>query len=259
MHKRIKLTIAYDGTRYCGWQIQENGITVEEMINKSLSGLLGEKICIMGASRTDAGVHALGNVAVFDTHTRIPPEKISYGLNQRLPEDITVQKSEEVPKEFHPRYAAAIKTYEYKILNRTFPQPICRLYTHFIYYPLDVEAMQKAAAYLVGEHDFKSFSSIGGQTKTSVRTITALDVEKEGDIITIRVSGTGFLYNMVRIISGTLIQVGQGYRTPESVQEIIEKRDRRFAGPTAPPRGLTLIGINFTGNDDKIIDMGGQV
>ena len=145
--KRIGLVVAYDGTNYCGWQTQPNGITVQGVLNDTLSELLGEKIETIGASRTDAGVHAMGNVAVFDTDTRIPGEKISYALNQRLPEDIRIQLSEEVEPDFHPRYCDSEKTYEYRILNRTFRDPTRRLDTYFYHYPLDVEAMQQAATY----------------------------------------------------------------------------------------------------------------
>ena len=219
--KRIGLVVAYDGTNYCGWQTQPNGITVQGVLNDTLSELLGEKIETIGANRTDAGVHALGNVAVFDTNTRIPGEKISYALNQRLPEDIRIQMSEEVELDFHPRYCDSEKTYEYRILNRTFRMPTRRLDTYFYHYPLDVEKMKKAASHLEGEHDFKSFCAIGAQVKTTVRTIYACDVEKEGDIITIRVTGNGFLSNMVRIIAGTLVQVGGGAIKPEAVKEIL--------------------------------------
>lgn len=243
--KRVRLIISYDGTNYCGWQIQINGITIEEIINKELSNLLGEEIAVIGASRTDSGVHAIGNVAVFDTETRIPPEKISFALNQRLPDDIRIQKSEEVPADFHPRYCDSTKTYEYKILNRKFPDPLNRLYTHFVYLPLDVEKMKKAATYIVGEHDFASFCSAGSQVKTTTRTVYTLDVDKENDIISIRISGNGFLYNMVRIIVGTLIKVGLGVYPPEYVKEILESKDRYKAGPKAPARGLTLIGIKY--------------
>ena len=155
--KRVRMIISYDGTNYCGWQVQINGITVEEVINRELTNLLGEKIAVIGASRTDSGVHAIGNVAVFDTETKIPAEKISFALNQRLPDDIRIQKSEEVPMDFHPRYCDSTKTYEYRILNRRFPDPMKRLYTHFVYMPLDVDKMKKAAEYIVGEHDFASF------------------------------------------------------------------------------------------------------
>ena len=245
MKKRIKLIIAYDGTNYCGWQIQINGITVEEIINKALSDLLGEEIAVIGASRTDSGVHALGNVAVFDSDTKIPPEKISFALNQRLPEDIRIQKSEEVPNDFHPRFCNSVKTYEYKILNRRFDMPLYRLYTHFVYMPLNVDNMKKAAQYIVGEHDFASFCSSGSQVENTVRTVYTLDVSKENDIISIKISGNGFLYNMVRIIVGTLIKVGLGVYPPEHVKEIIEAKDRYAAGPKAPACGLTLVGIEY--------------
>lgn len=243
--KRVRMIISYDGTAYCGWQIQNNGITVEEIINRELTNLLGEEIAVIGASRTDSGVHALGNVAVFDTETKIPPEKISFALNQRLPEDIRIQKSEEVNANFHPRYCDSIKTYEYRILNRKFPDPLNRLYTHFVYMPLDVDKMKAAAAYLVGEHDFASFCSAKSQVKTTVRTVYTLEVSKMDDIIKIRISGNGFLYNMVRIIVGTLLKVGLGVYPPEHVETILEAKDRYQAGPKAPARGLTLIGISY--------------
>lgn len=243
--KRVRLIISYDGTNYCGWQVQINGITVEEVLNKALTKLLGEKICVIGASRTDSGVHALGNVAVFDTDTKIPAEKISFALNQRLPEDIRIQRSEEVDSDFHPRFCNSTKTYEYKILNRKFPDPLCRLYTHFVYMPLDVEAMKQACQYIVGEHDFASFCSSGSQVQTTVRTVYDLEVTKEQDIITIRICGNGFLYNMVRIIAGTLLKVGLKVYPPEHVKEIIEAKDRNAAGPKAPARGLTLVGIEY--------------
>lgn len=243
--KRIKLIISYDGTNYCGWQVQNNGITVEQVINEKLSELLGEKVLVIGASRTDSGVHALGNVAVFDTETRIPPEKISFALNQRLPDDIRIQDSCEVALDFHPRYCDTKKTYEYRILNRTFEDPTTRLYTHFCYFRLNVDAMENAAQYLVGEHDFASFCSARGQALTTVRTIYSLDVNKQGDIITIRISGNGFLYNMVRIIVGTLLKVGMGVYPPEHIKEILEARDRSKAGPKVPARGLTLVGIDY--------------
>lgn len=243
--KRIKLIISYDGTNYCGWQIQINGITVEEIINKELSRLLGEEIAVIGASRTDSGVHALGNVAVFDTFSKIPPEKMCFALNQRLPEDIRIQDSMEVPLDFHPRYCNSTKTYEYRILNRRFDNPTMRLYTHFVYMPLDVEKMKAAATYLVGEHDFKSFCSARTQVTDTVRTVYTLEIFKENDIISIRISGNGFLYNMVRIIVGTLIKVGLGVYPPEHVKEILEAKDRNVAGPKAPAKGLTLIEIEY--------------
>lgn len=243
--KRVKLVIAYDGTNYCGWQKQPNGITIEEVINKKLCKLLGEEIEVIGASRTDSGVHALGNVAVFDTETKIPAEKISYALNQRLPSDIVIQSSCEVPLDFHPRYHKSCKTYEYKILNREFLLPTLRLYYHFVYKELDTQKMQQAANYLIGEHDFKSFCSTKTQVLSTVRTIYSLDVIREGELITLRFRGNGFLYNMVRIISGTLIKVGLGMIEPEKVKEIVGAKDRVHAGPNAPANGLTLINIEY--------------
>ncbi len=243
--KRIKLIIAYDGTNYCGWQIQKNGITIEEIINKKLSELLGEKIVVIGASRTDSGVHAYANVAVFDTESNIPPEKFSYALNQRLPDDIRIQESKEVPLDFHPRYCDTTKTYEYKIVNRQFEIPTERLYSHFVYYNLDIDKMKQAASYIIGEHDFKSFCSNRTQVENTVRTVYSLDIDKVGDMITIRIIGNGFLYNMVRIIAGTLMKVGMNIYPPEHVEEIIAARDRTKAGPKAPAKGLTLVDILY--------------
>lgn len=249
--KRIKLVIAYDGTNYCGWQIQPNGLTIEEVLNRKLSELLKEEIQVIGASRTDSGVHALGNVAVFDTNTRIPAEKISYALNQRLPQDITIQNSIEVSMDFHPRHCNSIKTYEYRILNRKFPMPLERLYSYFVYMPLNVLPMKKAAEYIVGEHDFKSFCSTRSQVENTVRRIDSLTVTKENDMIIIRIMGNGFLYNMVRILVGTLMKVGLGVYPPEHVKEILEACDRSKAGPKVPGRGLTLVKIDY---EDETID-----
>lgn len=243
--KRVKLTIAYDGTNYCGWQIQPNGITIEEVINKALQKLTGEAILVIGASRTDSGVHAMGNVAVFDTETTIPPERIAMALNQRLPEDIVIVKSEEVALDFHPRYCDCSKTYEYHIINTRIPIPTKRLTNYFVSYNLNLDHMREAASYLVGEHDFVSFCNVRTDVENTVRTITALDIIENGNEITIRITGNGFLYNMVRIIVGTLIRVGRGFYTPEKVKEILEAKDRKAAGVTAPAHGLMLMEINY--------------
>ncbi len=243
--KRIRLTVAYDGTNYCGWQVQNNGITIESELNRCLTDLFGEEIKVIGASRTDSGVHALGNIAVFDTKARMPAEKVSYALNQRLPEDIRIQASEEVAPDWHPRHCDSCKTYEYRIYRGQFPMPVKRLYSYFTYHELDVEKMRRAADYLVGEHDFKSFCQTGAQVETTVRTIHSLEVEEQGADVVIRVCGNGFLYNMVRIIAGTLMEVGQGRRTPESMQTVLEACDRQKAGPTAPAHGLMLMKYEF--------------
>lgn len=244
--KRIKLTVAYDGTRYNGWQLQPGVPTVEGELNKALCALTGEKIAVIGASRTDAGVHALGNVAVFDTCSPIPPERFSYALNTLLPKDVVVMASEKADPGFHPRHCDTVKTYEYRYDNAPFPNPLMSRYAWHIRHPMDLEAMDRAARCLVGEHDFKSFCCVRSQAETTVRTIYSIGLEKcqEGHIA-LRVRGNGFLYNMVRIIAGTLAQVGTGLRTPQSVEEALLAADRTKAGLTAPPHGLRLLEIQY--------------
>ena len=243
--KRVRLKIAYDGTNYCGWQVQPNEMTVEGVINETLSDLLGEDIEVVGASRTDSGVHADGNYCVFDTETKIPAEKIAYALNQHLPEDIVIVKSDEVESDWHPRYQESTKTYEYRVVNRDMPDPIRRLYTYFTYSKLDVDAMKEAAKELVGEHDFASFCSAGSQVESTVRTVYSLDITKDDDEIVFVVRGNGFLYNMVRIIVGTLLEVGEGSKSPEDIKEILDSRDRQKAGKTAIAKGLKLVEIDY--------------
>ena len=243
--KRIKLVAAYDGTNYHGSQIQNNGETIEGVLKTELSSLLNEEIQIIGASRTDAGVHARGNVFVFDTESRIPSDKFTYALNARLPEDIRIQASEEVPSDFHPRHQDTVKTYEYRVLNRKLPLPEYRLHAHFTYEKLNIERMQQACKYFIGEHDFAAFCAAGSQVESTVREIYDLHVKKEGDLLTISVTGNGFLYNMVRIIAGTLLKVGSGHFAAEDMEKIIEGRDRSLAGPTAPAKGLTLVEIRY--------------
>jgi tRNA pseudouridine38-40 synthase len=239
------LRVAYDGTGYCGWQLQPNGITIEEVLNRNLKELLKEDIHVIGASRTDSGVHALGNVAIFDTDTRIPGDKISYALNQKLPKDIVIQESREVPADFHPRRCNSIKTYRYTIQNSKFLLPTTRLYSYFVHYPLNELLMQEAANYLIGEHDFKSFCSLRTHIKDTVRKIYDIRIERTDEKLDIIVCGNGFLYNMVRIIAGTLVKVGLGVYPPEQVQEILHKKDRSVAGPKAPAEGLTLLRLEY--------------
>lgn len=243
--KRVMLRVAYDGTNYCGWQVQPNAKTIEGELNRELSALLKEEITVIGASRTDSGVHAYGNVAVFDTESRIPAEKISYALNQRLPDDIVVQESKEVEPDFHPRHCDTRKTYEYRIYHAKFPMPTRRRYSHFVYYDMDLAAMQKAADYLVGEHDFVSFCSANTQVKDTTRTIYSIEIREEGNEIIICIRGNGFLYNMVRIIAGTLIQVANHLYEPEKVAWMLEQKNRTVSGPTAPANGLTLVEIEY--------------
>lgn len=252
MTKRVRLRVAYDGTAYHGWQLQPGAVTIEQILNETLTELLNEPIQVIGASRTDSGVHARGNVAVFDTGHRMPADKICFALNQRLPEDIRIQSSEEVEPDWHPRRCSCVKTYEYKILNRKIELPTERLYSHFCYFDLDLGKMEQAAALLVGEHDFKSFCNVRTQVKDTVRTIYEIRLSRtEEGMITIRICGNGFLYNMVRIIAGTLISVGMGQIAPEYITDILNAKDRAAAGPTAPARGLTLIGMEYEENREK--------
>lgn len=252
--RRVRIVVAYDGTNYCGWQVQPNGITIEEILNRELSKLTGEDIHIIGASRTDSGVHALGNVAVFDTESPIPPERMSYALNQRLPEDIVIVRSDEVPADWHPRYQDTItKTYEYHIYNAPCPNPLKKRYSTFVSFPMDVEKMRQGAMYLVGEHDFVSFCNVRTNTEDTVRIVDSINIEQDGPDITIRITGNGFLYNMVRIIAGTLIRVGRGFYTPERVKEILEAKERTEAGVTAPPNGLVLVEICYGQRDVSFV------
>lgn len=244
--RRVRLIVAYDGTNYCGWQIQPNGITIEEVLNREISRLTGENIHIIGASRTDSGVHALGNVAVFDTASSIPPERMAYALNQRMPKDIVIVRSDETLPDWHPRYQDKItKTYEYHIYNAPAPNPLKRNYSAFVSFPMDAEKMRKGAEYLVGEHDFVSFCNIRTNVSDTVRTVHSITIIQDGPDIVLRITGNGFLYHMVRIIAGTLIRVGRGFYAPEKVKEILEEKKRTAAGVTAPAAGLVLVGIDY--------------
>ncbi len=243
--KRIMLTVSYDGTNYCGWAYQDNVPTIEGELNKAISLLCNENITVIGASRTDAGVHAYGNIAVFDTISTIPPERFVYALNHQLPEDIRIIKSQKVASDFHPRHCNTIKTYEYHILNADIADPIRRNYIYNFGMKLDVEVMNEAAGYFIGEHDFTSFCNIESQAVSHVRRVYDVNVAKKGSEIIITVVGAGFLYNMVRIMAGTLIQIGRGKGKPEDIAKMIEAKDRRKAGPTAPAKGLYLIKYQF--------------
>ena len=276
--RRIMLTVAFDGTNYSGWQIQPNKETIEGVLNRELSRLLNEEIKVVGASRTDSGVHAEGAVCVFDTESKIPGDKFSYAINQTLPEDIRIRNSKEVDITFHPRRVNSRKTYRYRIRHDEFPNPLDARYTYHVYTKLDIEAMRKACEFIKGKHDFKSFCSVHTDVDTTVRTVYDVHIDVTPDkkllqmsglmksagesgamrsggesaagrirpeIIDIYVTGNGFLYNMVRIIAGTLIEVGHGKIKPEEIPAIIEACDREKAGPTAPAKGLTLIGYRM--------------
>ena len=276
--RRIMLTVAFDGTNYSGWQIQPNKETIEGVLNRELSRLLNEEIKVVGASRTDSGVHAEGAVCVFDTESKIPGDKFSYAINQKLPEDIRIRNSKEVDITFHPRRVNSRKTYRYRIRHDEFPNPLDARYSYHVYTKLDIEAMRRACEFIKGKHDFKSFCSVHTDVDTTVRTVYDVHIDVTPDkkllqmsglmksagesgamrsggesaagrirpeIIDISVTGNGFLYNMVRIIAGTLIEVGQGKIKPEEIPAIIEACDREKAGPTAPAKGLTLIGYRM--------------
>ncbi len=243
--RRILLRVAYDGTAYHGWQEQPNAITVEGKLNEALTKLNGTQIHVIGASRTDAGVHAIGNVAVFDTEMRMEADKFKFALNTMLPDDIVIQASSECPLDFHPRKCDCKKTYEYVILNRQIALPKYRSQAYFFYQKLDMEKMRQAAVYFKGRHDFKAFCSANTTTSTTVRTIYDVKIleeklEEGGRLVKLQITGNGFLYNMVRIITGTLLHVGIGKIEPEKIPGIIVGKERSMAGPTAPPEGLSL-------------------
>ncbi len=268
--RRMKLTVAYDGTNYRGWQIQhptkehpEGTLpTIQGMLQLALGQLLpGEAvqgmIPVLGASRTDSGVHALGNVAVFDTNIRIPASNFPKAINRFLPPDIRVMRAEEVSADFHPRFVLHRKYYEYCIDRADIPNPMSCRYAYNYSFPLDLERMRKAAACLVGVHDFTSFVNPDSQVfqhgGDAVREIYAIHLETCGDLLRIRISGNGFLYHMIRIIVGTLLLVGTGKREPEEIRTMLECRDRTASGPTVPAHGLCLCRLDYERKDHDII------
>lgn len=238
--KNIKLTVEYDGTNYAGWQRQANALSIQQILEEALLKLTGQKSKIIGSGRTDSGVHAKGQVANFLTGSNIPPNKFSYAFNSIIPSDIRVLHSQEVPKDFHARYCALAKRYKYSIFVRPHGPAIGRSYCHHIRNAPDVAAMSDAAEYLKGAHDFNAFQSAGGSSKSTVRTIYEAYWEWDDPYLYFNIKGNGFLYNMVRIIVGTLIEVGKHKLAPLDMKRIIASRDRRNAGPTAPAHGLCL-------------------
>ncbi len=246
---RILLTIEYDGTEYAGWQRQDNAMSVQQRIEEAVLAATGQTVAVVGAGRTDSGVHALAQCAHMDIDTTIPPEKLSYALNLVLPCDIRIKESRRVPDDFHARRNAHSKHYRYTIYNAQHDCAIDRHICAHVRLPLDVESMKAAASYIKGRHDFACFQAAGSTPmKDTVRTITELDVNRAGDYITIDVKGTGFLYNMVRIIAGTLIEVGAGRRSPASIACVIESKKRENAGATAAAKGLMLVSVNYEHN-----------
>ncbi len=247
--RNIVLRLMYDGGAYHGFQRQKNGVTIQEKLEDAVFAITGERTPIIGCSRTDAGVHAKSYVAMFESASMIPMEQLPKALNSALPEDIRIIESREAPAGFHPIFSAKEKTYEYTIVNRRYSDVFKRAYAWFYPIPLDVSRMQAAAKHFIGEFDFATFMAAGGSAKTSVRRITGLDVHEQDGIIKIKITANGFLYNMVRIITGTLVYVGNGKLDSSSIPKLIEAKDRRRAGMTAPPEGLMLLSTvypNFT-------------
>ncbi|MFC8688966.1 tRNA pseudouridine(38-40) synthase TruA [Brevibacillus porteri] len=238
--KRLRCVLAYDGTDFSGFQVQPDQVTVQGEIEAALNRVTGEDIQVFGSGRTDAGVHARGQVIHFDTSSNIPMDKWRFVLNNQLPDSIVIRTVEEVDASFHARFDVQVKEYRYCIDNNPVADVFRHRYADHVRFPLDVEAMQQAAHYLVGEHDFTSFCSAKTFVEDKVRTVYGLTVEKIGDEVWVTCRGNGFLYNMVRIIVGTLVEVGQGKRNPAELREILAACDREKAGKTAPAKGLTM-------------------
>lgn len=238
--RNIKLLIEYDGTNYFGWQKQKVGTTIQGTIEKAIKKATGEDIDLIGSSRTDSGVHAKGYVANFKTNSTIPENRFRDAINTKLPDDIVIRHSCEVTDEFHSRYNSKGKTYTYTILNSEIPTAIGKNYVYYVRGKFDIEKMQETCEYFIGKHDFKAFKSDGSSVKTTVRTISDLHIEVYENTIKFFITGDGFLYNMVRIIVGTILQVGRGTKLPLDVKEIIDNQDRNGAGMCAPALGLVL-------------------
>ncbi len=243
--RNIKLTIEYDGKDFNGWQKQPNKLNIQGEIERAIENIIGEKVELIASGRTDAGVHALGQVANFKTNSNISIEKIPIAINSQVKNSIRIQKAEEVDENFHSRFNCKKKTYRYVIDNSEYGSAIYRNISYHMPIKLNVEEMKKGIKYFEGEHDFKSFKSSGTSSKSSVRTIYNADIITEGSTIAIDLTGNGFLYNMVRIIAGTLIDVGLGKIKATDIPKIIEAKDRTRAGKTLPPHGLMLLHVDY--------------
>ena len=247
--KRFVLVVEYDGTAYCGWQRQINGPSVQQALEEALARLTGEETAVVGSSRTDAGVHALGLCAHFDSATRVPADKLAFALNTMLPPDIRIRESRPAPEGFHARYSAAGKVYRYRFYNSRHDCAVGRLYAAHVPLPLDERAMHAEAQALLGTHDFAAFAASGSVARSTVRTIYRAQVTRRGDEVELLLLGDGFLYNMVRIIAGTLMEIGTGRRARGAIAEAIETGDRLLLGQTAPAKGLTLVHALYEGDE----------
>ena len=254
--RNLKITIEYDGIGYCGWQVQSRSKSkpsIQATIEKALRKILRERIKLIGAGRTDAGVHAEAQAANFKTQSRIPLHKLQYALNSALPDDIVITAVKKVKPDFHSRFDAKSKSYRYVILNSKCRSPILRNYVYFYPHYLDVKLMRREVRCLLGKHDFKAFCASGSSAKSTVRNIKNLYIKKLNyplsakryPLITIEIEAGGFLYNMARNIAGTLIEIGRGKFTPGSMKRILAARDRKLAGPTAPAMGLCLLEVKY--------------
>jgi len=241
--KTIRIVVEYDGTAYAGWQIQPNGLTVQEVVEKALAELTGERIRLHSSGRTDAGVHARGMSVHFRTERDLPLAAYREGVNRLLPPDIAIREAVEVPEGFHARFDATGKWYRYTICQGDVRSPLHRLTSWHIRTPLDLDAMKRGASAFVGEHDFAAFRSSSCEARSTVRTIFSVNIEKDGPLLFIDVKGSGFLKNMVRVMVGTLVELGLGKRLPEDLPSLFESGQRSASGKTAPPQGLCLMEV----------------
>ncbi len=251
--KRIRMIVEYEGTSYVGWQTQPNGLAVQELLEKEICKLSGEKSALHGSGRTDSGVHARAQVAHFETESRIPPDKWAFALNAGLPSDVRVLYSEEAPADFHARFSAKRKHYRYTVQTGPHADVFSRRTALHIHHALDMTLMQSAAASVIGTHDFAAFKAAGTEMKTTVRTVFLSAWTREGNFLHYDICGDGFMYNMVRILAGTMLEIGGGLRAPETVEDALLSAKREDAGATAPAHGLTLWRVEYPDFDTQTI------
>ena len=249
--RRIRTKIAYDGTDYVGWQTQNNGVAVQEKVEQAILEVTGQRSSLQGSGRTDSGVHARAQVAHFDTEARMAADKFAIALNTHLPADIRVLYSEEVSPDFHARFSAKEKQYRYFVQTGPHADVFARKYALHAYMPLDFDLMNEAAALAVGTHDFSAFMSTGREVETAVRTVSLSKWEKQGKFLVYTVQGNGFLYNMVRILVGTMVGMGSGRIPKDSMEKALASLSRKDAGPTAPPHGLVLWRVKYPDFDTE--------